>query len=77
MSHNTEESKNSSEFPQLGEIKSMCKQCVPGALPFFVHTGGEAILRHDRTIMAEAITTRYPNANKQHKSLSIALTTYH
>ena len=34
-SHNTEESENSPESPHLGEIKHMCKQCVPGASPFF------------------------------------------
>ena len=42
MSHDTEESENSPEFPHLGEIKLMCKQCVPGAPPFFVRTGDEA-----------------------------------
>ena len=35
-SHDTEESENSPESPHLGEIKCMCKQCVPGAPPFFV-----------------------------------------
>ena len=41
-SHNTEESENSLESPHLGEIKRMHKQCVPGASPFFAHTGDEA-----------------------------------
>ena len=30
-SRDTEESENSPECPHLGEIKRMCKQCVPGA----------------------------------------------
>ena len=29
------ETENSPESPQLGEIKCMRKQCVPGASPFF------------------------------------------
>ena len=33
-SHDTEESENSPESPYLGEIKRMCKQCVPGTSPF-------------------------------------------
>ena len=41
-SHDTEESENSLEPPHLGEIKRMCKQCVPGASPFFAHVGDEA-----------------------------------
>jgi len=42
MSHNAEESENSPESPHLGEIKRMCKQCVPGASPFFACAGDEA-----------------------------------
>ena len=38
-----EESESSPESPHLGEIKRIHKQCVPGALPFFVLTGDEAI----------------------------------
>ena len=42
MSHNTEKSENSPNSPHLGEIKRMCKQCVPGAPPFFTCAGDEA-----------------------------------
>ena len=42
MSHNMEESKNSTDSPHLGEIKRTRKQCVPGAPPFLAHTGDEA-----------------------------------
>ena len=41
-SHNTEESENSPDSPHLGEIKRTCKQCVPGAPPFFTRAGDEA-----------------------------------
>ena len=43
-SRNVEESENSPESPQLGEIKHMRKQCVPGAPPFLPHAGDEAIV---------------------------------
>ena len=46
MSHNTEESKNSTGSPHLVEIKRMCKQYVPGAPPFFAHTRDEANTTH-------------------------------
>ena len=42
-SHDMEESENSPESPHLGKIKRMCKQCVPGAPPFFMHAGDKAM----------------------------------
>ena len=45
-SRNAEESENSPEFPHLGEIKHMRKQCVPGVPPFFASAGDEANFDH-------------------------------
>ena len=45
-SHDTEESENCLLIlpkAYLGEIKHMGEQCVPGAPPFIVHAGDEAI----------------------------------
>ena len=41
-SHDMRESENSPEFPHLGEIKRMRKQCIPGASPFFTCARDEA-----------------------------------
>ena len=46
MSHDTEELEDSPEFPNVGEIKCMHKQCVPGAPTFFVLTRDEASTDH-------------------------------
>ena len=45
-SRNAEESENSPESPDLGEIKRMHKQCVPGTSPFSHTPGDEAIITY-------------------------------
>ena len=45
-SNDTKESENSLESPHLGEIKRMCKQCIPGAPLFFARAPGMRLAHH-------------------------------